>query len=381
VFADGRTALATSVAALVLATAIYQTLPLAFLVVVLIAATSRSSLEPVPPAANASWRALVRVAICFALAMAIYGVVRFASQRVFPASGYEGVFVSWRGLLVDFGSAATRTLRSITRILGGRHPVYLGKGLVFQIVGMGGLVGLYLDARRRPPDPGAPRARTVAALFVAAALVAVVPQIVATGQAPVRTLLAVPFLAAAVGARSLRIPGPRWPQWTALALLVVTATWISVSLFYSDAVARKRDELTAALLAERIHRIATPSLGERIPFIMVGYLAPAIDPALRRVEVFGASFFEHDMGNPGRMAYYLRLLGVKGLDPQPVTRVAPIAREVEAMPSWPLPGSVALVGGTLVVKFGPLSRPQRRAVEAAARSGAEGAGRTTPSRG
>ncbi len=57
---------------------------------------------------------------------------------------------------------------------------------------------------------------------------------------------------------------------------------------------------------------------------------------------------------------------MQGLDPTPLARVAAAAREIDAMPAWPSPGSVAMVSGTLVLKLGPFTPAQRRELEAAA---------------
>ncbi len=363
-YRSGRRSLVVSALLLAFAIAVYQAFSLAFLVVALLSAASMPRTESEKTPSRTLWSRAARIGVVLAGGAALYAIVNATAQRVVHADRYIDVFINWRDFLVDFRSASSRTLGVIGRILGGTHRMYLGWGLGFQVLGVAGLVGLGIDVVRAREAQPAGRAATVAA-FVAAALVAVVPQIVGAGYAPLRTLIAVPLLFAAVATRSLRISWVRWPQWALLGFTAMAGAWISVSLFYSDAIARKRDELTAALLAERIDQVARPPFAGRIPFVMVGYLAPPENPPVRRVEVFGTSFFEHDFGNPFRVAYYMRIVGFPYLDPQPITAIIANVHEVEAMPSWPAPGSVAVVDGKLVAKFGPPSPPQKQAIAAA----------------
>jgi hypothetical protein len=196
-------------------------------------------------------------------------------------------------------------------------------------------------------------------------LVAFLPEVVNVGQAPVRSLVAVPFFFALVASRGLFAIRIRAIQLALLGFAVLNGIWISNALFYSDAVARQRDAITATLLSIRINEAARPFFSDRIPFLLVGSLPSSQDKVLRRVEVFGTSFFEHEGGNPWRVAYYLKLMGIDGLEALPITALVPISKEVQAMPSWPLAGSVSVIGGRLVVKFGPPSGAQGRELNAA----------------
>src|SRR5262249_26437102 len=72
----------------------------------------------------------------------------------------------------------------------------------------------------------------------------------------------------------------------------------------------------------------------------------------------GASFFEWDRGNPYRMVYYMKLIGL------PVFNVARPERRFEsldqfvAMPSWPAMGSVRIARDvTILVKLGEEPNP------------------------
>jgi hypothetical protein len=128
-------------------------------------------------------------------------------------------------------------------------------------------------------------------------------------------------------------------------------------LFNADAIARDRDRLIATMLADRIANV--PGVKPDQPFVVVGQWNHEIAGPAARVEVFGASFFEHDGGNPYRVGHYLELLGVKGLRPTPITAVRDQLADIEKLPSWPAPGSVALIADKLVIKLGPLSFQQK----------------------
>jgi Glucosyl transferase GtrII len=357
VFRDGWRPFAAGALLLGFAIAIYQTLFLSFLVVAFLAAAALP--RPVPDTARrVLFSRCARIGLMLTSGIVVYEAVNTTVRLLAPANTYIDGYLNWRDFLNAFAPTLLRTVKAIGAVLGATHPMYLGAGLVFQVLGAAGLAGLGVELARRSEGRPTGRGGTLF-LYLAACGAAVLPFVVAAGSAPVRTLVAFPFLFAAVATRALRIHRTRWPQWSVLGLATLTGAWISVSLFYSDAVARQRDAVTAALLASRIDQVLPEPSPTHIPLLVVGFLPPAEDLALRRVEVFGTSFFEHDGGNPWRMAFYLRLMGLHGLEPVPAARLLPIARQVQEMPAWPHPGSVAMVSGQVVVKFGPPSLAQQ----------------------
>jgi hypothetical protein len=134
--------------------------------------------------------------------------------------------------------------------------------------------------------------------------------------------------------------------------------WISATLFYADTVALDRDRIMAARLAERV--TALPGFTRDHPRALIVYgqwRYESAGPALR-VEWFGTSFFEQDEGNPWRVAQFLRLSGIDGLRPAYVSCAREEIADLDRLPSWPAPGSVALVRDKVVIKLGPLSDRQ-----------------------
>ena len=63
------------------------------------------------------------------------------------------------------------------------------------------------------------------------------------------------------------------------------------------------------------------------------------------------SFFEHDGGNVYRIVNYLRLLGLRNVQPLPVVAVRDRLAEVVEMPAWPEPGAVTRLGDMIVLKL------------------------------
>jgi hypothetical protein len=198
--------------------------------------------------------------------------------------------------------------------------------------------------------------------LLGSALAAVGPLIVSAGTAPLRTLAGLPILYGMGAASALKHKAARRaPLWLIFYFALFINSWISATLFNADAIARDRDRVMATQLATRINELAPDLLrGESRPFILVGKWAHEVAGPAARAEVFGTSFFEHDDGQVNRVASYLRLLGVRGLRPERLSKArSRLLQALEALPSWPAPGSVTLLGDLLVVKVGPLSRGQR----------------------
>ena len=141
-----------------------------------------------------------------------------------------------------------------------------------------------------------------------------------------------------------------------LAITLFISVWTSVSLFYTDHLVRQRDELLAARIMARVDQLLPNPPPDRIPFVVVGAPPAKSAGAFQKLEVFGDSYFDtmHEGGNAYRIAAYLRLLGVDTLEPHQLKDILPQRSIVQAMPVWPAPGSVAMVGDMLVIKLGTI---------------------------
>jgi len=270
--------------------------------------------------------------------------------------------------LADFTSAATssaamaRTISRVSGLLSGTDPMFLGWGtgsLLLAWLGAGAAI-----VRSFQAAGGSLISKLLAAvLMLGSTFVAVVPMIVSAGIGPLRALPALPLVYAVAAATAMK---NNWiakvPHWLIFSFALFINAWIAATLFNADAIARDRDRMMAGQLADRIARIPGFQRDQARPLILVGEWAHEIAGPAVRVEIFGSSFFEHDDGNPYRVASYLRLLGIRGLRPEQITQVRDDIAEIERLPAWPLPGSVAVIHDKLVIKLGPLSYAQRAAL-------------------
>lgn len=267
------------------------------------------------------------------------------------------------GELVSPATMATAVSRMAGRLAGllfGTDPTFLGWGIAsLLVVWLGAALALFSVARADAHDT-VTRVCAILAV-VGAALVSLAPVIGSAGVGPLRALPALPLLYAA-GAGAAMKASWKAPQWALLALAVFVNAWVAATLFNAEAIARDRDRVMAGRVFERIAALGTHEAAEPRAFVVVGEWAHEAAGPARRVEVFGASFFEHDGGNPYRVVSYLRLLGLRGLRPEPITHLRAHLGELEALPTWPANGSVALVAGKLVLKLGPPSYAQRVAL-------------------
>jgi hypothetical protein len=304
----------------------------------------------------------------FALGCLVGGLLYVGVTRaVLFVSGQKLTYVTGFVRWSDFTSSATShaaiegTIRQLRGLLTGLDPTFIRRrwGIVALLPAWLGVFAAFFrlfQAGHR----GLRETVLPATLVLGAALSAFVPIAVAAGTAPTRTLVALPLLYAAGGASMMK---QNWigriPQWAVLSLALLSNTWISATLFNADAIARDRDKIMAAQIAERL--AAIPGFGPDRPrmFILYGKWTHEVAGPAVRAEWFGQSFFEEDEGNPFRVERYLRLLGIRGLQPGYISCAQDDLAEIEAMPSWPAVGSVALVREKVVIKLGPISGAQR----------------------
>jgi hypothetical protein len=253
-----------------------------------------------------------------------------------------------------------RTFQRCQNLLIGADPIYLGYGKVLTVLPLLGLLMLVvrLIVRRAPLSR-----RLLGGVSILAALgLSMAPVIMSGGTIPARAILCwIPvtaFLAACALSDSGRFEKP---LLALLAMTLLFSSWVTVSLFYSDHIARQRDELLAARIMARVDRIVPDPLAKRIPFVVVGAVPFGSWYSFHKVEIFGTSFFEHVGGDPFRIEAYLHLLGVDTLEPHRITEFPALLPAIDDMPDWPAANSVAIVNGVLVIKLGPMqyfSRPK-----------------------
>lgn len=253
-------------------------------------------------------------------------------------------------------AALAQTFQRCWNLISGADPIFLGYGYILALLPLLGL--LILVVRLLWREPLKPSQRLLGgAIFVGALLLAWSPLVVSAGTVPSRALIAWIPISAFLAGLALSFSGRfEKPLYGALAVALFFSVWVTVSLFYTDHLARQRDQFLAARIMTRIDNLVPNPPPGKIPFVVVGAVPWKTDASFRKLEIFGDSFFDrsHEGGNPWRIAAYLRTLGVDTLEPHLLSELDPYRPAIAAMPVWPAAGSVAMVNGIIVIKLAPV---------------------------
>ncbi len=134
-------------------------------------------------------------------------------------------------------------------------------------------------------------------------------------------------------------------------------------LFAASSLALQEDRLLGSQLIERIDKVRTDAVPESLDYMeIIGYPSRPATALIPKIETFGASFFEWDEGNVGRVLAFLQTLGFQGLEPLPLYERSKMIEVGNSMPVWPDMGSVQIVGDTVLIKFGPYSITQKQQI-------------------
>ncbi len=182
------------------------------------------------------------------------------------------------------------------------------------------------------------------------------PVILSVASLPARAYVTWPLLAAWMASRIAPAMGaPRFPrlQWVAIGYFSIAVVSIGASLFYSDRVVHDADSaLTERVLSEMQRARADASGMGELEFTIAGTHSYPTRGQIQRAELFGTSFYEHDGGNVYRVFFYMQLHGMTEFRPVPLGTRPDLLPAVQTMPNWPAPGSVDMVNGVVVIKFG-----------------------------
>lgn len=352
---------ALAIAAMAFAISIYQSLAV-FLVVyagLALHAVHAQRLRAGDPLwAAAPLRAAVTAAGGIAAAALAYWLVQRAALAVSGESmGYIDIYWQAGRLRAAPGDTLQHAAHSLAAWGSGQHVAYLGEGARLLLPVWLGLLPWCLFAPQQR-NPGA-RLALFWATLAATLVVVLLPFALSAGSLPARAHIAVPLIAAWLASR---IAWPtHWPArslpWVLLGYFAVCAASVGASLFHADRYARTADAMLSQDLIARALR-AAPADGSEIPFTLVGRTAHPTGGAIRRVEVFGSSFYEHDQGNVCRIWLYWRTLGQQRFAPVVLGARPDLVSAAAAMPSWPAGGAVRLVNGVVVVKLSEATPPQ-----------------------
>jgi hypothetical protein len=256
----------------------------------------------------------------------------------------------------ESGVALIRVFNQTKGLLIGTDPTFLGAGIASLLlfwIGTIFVIKMLLDS-----DVSIITKTYVFALSIGALLLAISLIILSAGYIPTRALIAFPILYAILSAIAFNYKQGRRFLRLFFCAALFTNIYIANALFYADHVARQRDLVMATRLIDRIEDVGRGVFGEKIPLVIVGSWQHELGGPALRVEIFGDSFFEHDGGNPGRVAAYLRLLGCRGLVPLPITAVQDGLADIQLHPSWPAKDAVFSTKLAVIVKLSEPSYQQ-----------------------
>lgn len=337
------------------ATGVYQTLGIYSVLYVLLHAHAEAVHKPdAKPAIGALLRTLAVAATVWAAGMVLYWTVHKASLAALSTQmTYVGAFIRL-DQLQDDPAGATRTIALYLRsLLMGSHPMYIGWGAGILTLMWAGLAPW--ECLLRPREHAWVRWALALVVALAGFCVVAVPAIASVGALPIRAQVVLPLLAAWVASR-IGLAEPvrivRTGAWLLVGYFVIVSASISATLLYTDRVVHEADSALSQQLASRIRQVMPPSRPPGpLPVTLVGSTQFPIAGSLRKAELLGTSFYEHDSGNVHRVLMFMHLQGISGLEAVPFHTRKDLVPAVQAMPRWPADGSVQWTGGTMVIKL------------------------------
>ncbi|MFA6954575.1 MAG: glucosyltransferase domain-containing protein [Thermoanaerobaculia bacterium] len=342
--------------------AIYQTLVLNYMAIVMIVA-----LRGIPEESSStrSDRSGLQTLLFLPAGIATASLVLYVaiSKLALFATGSALTYIQdWlqvSELLTAQNAGRSRMLAKSWALLSGSDPAYLGSGPVVLLLSWMGVAAAIWKLFSFGATSASRRLAEIGVVLGAVAL-ALTPVVLSSGRIPIRALVAFPLVYAVLACGAfLRYRLANAVCWFLIVLAVLTNSWIATSLFYSDTMARQRDAQVAATLIPRVEALGRTKPGSTIRLTMAGTMAYKSSGTFYRVEIFGTSFFEHNGGNIWRVVQYLKLMGLENVSPVGLTEIPASISRIESMPVWPDPESVALIDGVVVVKFGDITDSQR----------------------
>jgi hypothetical protein len=274
-----------------------------------------------------------------------------ATMRIAPE--YIDSFVRPDLLVAQPTDVLQRTYRTLWRVYTGSHHVYGAYAFAYGPIVLTGFAAIAFT----PQLAGRPGVRALLlATLVAMVLAPFAIHPISNGWLPFRTLVGVPAVMWFCALAALTVP-LRWLPRVALAVVAIAllqTLYVGNLMRGAAALVRQHDALVGAAVYARIAEVQ-PGFDRSRPYRIAfhGSLPfrspyPYIDTATA-----GASFFEWDHGNTGRIVAYMHLLGFDNLVMSPQPERDALAERFAGMPLWPARGSVAVEGDVILVRLGP----------------------------
>ena len=354
-----------AVALFTLAVAVYQSflvvLP-AMLTVYLVAAVMRG--EPLPGLWQLTWRtAACTIASGVGYAVGNRLALTLTNTQQTP---YVQGKVDLAGLVnhpvvrMRRGASAVRSALSDSPTEFHIHTEHVGALVLILLISALSACAATRDARRFAVAGGA--------LVALGLLLVGLEAATATGADP-RTLVHLPFVAAGVAALGLeglqRLPRARSTTLVAATALGVLTTGLAGdlnSLFFSTKLVYDRDAHLALQVDDRLSELGQPDRNVPLTLVLVGATQPVEGPLTPTRDTIGASFFAWDGGNPQRAAALMSIVAGRAMTPAAAGAAAQAAADSATTPSWPAPGSLRVVGGSVAVLKLSEPTPAQRAL-------------------
>lgn len=295
--------------------------------------------------------------------VALVGLLGYLAVRhlLLAALSLELTYVQGFVKVTEFSTqpkaALAKTLLRSWNLVSGGDPIFLGYGFILTLLPLLGLLVmvvrlLWLGLLK------VPQRLLGIAILCAAIVIALSLLVVSAGSVPSRALTSwIPISAFLAGVAFSYARRFEKVLYVLLGASLFVSVWVSVSLFYTDHLARQRDEVLATRIMARVDNILPDPQPGPVPFFVVGAVPASPAGPFRKLEIFGDSYFDsaHEGGNPWRIAAYLRIIGINTLEPHSLSEAVPYRPVIETMPIWPAAGSIAMVDRFLVIKLGPLN--------------------------
>lgn len=313
---------------------------------------------------NLDTRSLLTIAIIGLVSGAIYLLV----QKLFLWStatkiGYVDTFFDINFLRENFGGVGRQVFGTFGRVYLGSPSIYgnqMTMLAVVVIIMLSGLAFNLIYCKLLIQNK-----LIVALLIVLLLILPFAMGFLMRGHIAMRFLVALPILFSGLVMLGVHTRSRVTSLFTGIPIgLFVFQSIISTNtLFSSSALALQADRLLAGRVLERIADAKATAGATELKYLeIVGYIDRIPTRLIPKLETFGASFFEWDQGNTNRVLLFLRTLGYQELQALPLKDRSEMMELTNSMPIWPEKGSVRLFGNTAVVKFGPYSYVQKRAI-------------------
>ena len=250
---------------------------------------------------------------------------------------------------------------AIMKFLSGRHYVFIQNEMILGATLMVALLIAVVAESRKG-------AAAIAALLAVVFLVLLSPfalSIIAAKEMPPRTYVALPLAIASIIFLGARAGGhrARWLLGVLAFICFVKFAAINNRLSYSEHLSWQADRELATRIIETAEENGIRFTEDYVPLFVLHAPTRFKSKILFPADTMGASFFRFAAGSYERVAKFMNTTGVVRFRPVNKEEVMRILGKTDSLPDWPAPGSVAMVDGVFVIKFGPMNGYQKDQME------------------